>query len=204
MARFKVVITDFDYGDNDIERAILEPVGAEVVALQAKSEDDLARRGARLRRGDEPVCPRRRQGDRRHAALQGDRPLRHRRRHRRRRGGDGARHPGHQCARLLHRGGGRPCDRAVAGACAQALPIRPRHPSGRLALEVGTARPSAARPDDGHRLVRQDRPGDRRARASLRRRHALVYDPYLPDADISRPRASSRYPRTSCSRGQTC
>ncbi len=41
MPRFKVVITDFDYGDNDIERAILEPVGAEVVALQAKTEDDL-------------------------------------------------------------------------------------------------------------------------------------------------------------------
>jgi D-3-phosphoglycerate dehydrogenase len=41
MARFKVVITDFDYGDNDIERAILEPIGAEVAALQAKSEDDL-------------------------------------------------------------------------------------------------------------------------------------------------------------------
>ncbi len=41
MARFKVVISDFDYGDNDIERAILEPVGAEIVALQAKSEDDL-------------------------------------------------------------------------------------------------------------------------------------------------------------------
>ena len=41
MARFKVVITDFDYGDNDIERSILEPSGHEVVALQAKSEDDL-------------------------------------------------------------------------------------------------------------------------------------------------------------------
>ena len=41
MRRFKVVITDYDYGDNDIERAILEPVGAEVVAVQAKSEDDL-------------------------------------------------------------------------------------------------------------------------------------------------------------------
>jgi D-3-phosphoglycerate dehydrogenase / 2-oxoglutarate reductase len=42
MARFRVVITDFDYGDNAIERAILEPIGAEVVALQARSEDDLA------------------------------------------------------------------------------------------------------------------------------------------------------------------
>jgi D-3-phosphoglycerate dehydrogenase len=36
------VITDYDYGDTAIERAILEPVGAEVVALQAKSEADLA------------------------------------------------------------------------------------------------------------------------------------------------------------------
>ena len=37
----KVVITDYDYGDVDIERAILEAAGARVVALQAKSEDDL-------------------------------------------------------------------------------------------------------------------------------------------------------------------
>lgn len=37
----KVVITDYDYGDVDIERSILEAAGAEVVALQAKSEDDL-------------------------------------------------------------------------------------------------------------------------------------------------------------------
>jgi D-3-phosphoglycerate dehydrogenase len=41
MARFKVVITDFDYGDNDIETSVLEPIGARVVALQAKREDDL-------------------------------------------------------------------------------------------------------------------------------------------------------------------
>lgn len=41
MARLKVVITDYDYGDVDIERSILEPIGAEVVALQARSEDDL-------------------------------------------------------------------------------------------------------------------------------------------------------------------
>jgi D-3-phosphoglycerate dehydrogenase / 2-oxoglutarate reductase len=37
----KVVITDYDYGNVDIERAILEAAGAEVVALQAKTEDDL-------------------------------------------------------------------------------------------------------------------------------------------------------------------
>jgi D-3-phosphoglycerate dehydrogenase len=38
---WKAVITDYDYGDNDIERSILEPEGIEVIALQAKSEDDL-------------------------------------------------------------------------------------------------------------------------------------------------------------------
>jgi D-3-phosphoglycerate dehydrogenase / 2-oxoglutarate reductase len=41
MSRPKVVITDFDYGDLDIERSILEGVGARVVGLQAKSEEDL-------------------------------------------------------------------------------------------------------------------------------------------------------------------
>ncbi len=39
--RPKVVITDYDYGDVDIERAILERAGARVVALQAKHESDL-------------------------------------------------------------------------------------------------------------------------------------------------------------------
>ncbi len=40
-AKPKVVITDYDYGNVDIERAILEAAGAEVLALQAKTEDDL-------------------------------------------------------------------------------------------------------------------------------------------------------------------
>lgn len=39
--RPKVVITDFDFGDVDVERNILEAVGAEVVALQSKREEDL-------------------------------------------------------------------------------------------------------------------------------------------------------------------
>lgn len=38
----KVVITDYDYGNLDIERAVLEAVGARVVGLQAKSEQELA------------------------------------------------------------------------------------------------------------------------------------------------------------------
>jgi len=37
----KVVITDYDFGDIDIEREILEAVGATVVGLQAKTESDL-------------------------------------------------------------------------------------------------------------------------------------------------------------------
>jgi D-3-phosphoglycerate dehydrogenase len=41
VAPLKAVITDFDYGDNEIERGILETVGIKVIALQAKSEDDL-------------------------------------------------------------------------------------------------------------------------------------------------------------------
>ncbi|WP_150523576.1 C-terminal binding protein [Roseibium sediminis] len=39
--RPKVVITDFDYGDIDIETEILERVGAQVIGLQAKTEEDL-------------------------------------------------------------------------------------------------------------------------------------------------------------------
>lgn len=41
MERLTAVITDYDYGNLDIERAILEPHGIDVVGLQAKSEDDL-------------------------------------------------------------------------------------------------------------------------------------------------------------------
>ena len=39
--RPKVVITDYDFGDVDVERGILEPAGAEVIALQSRSENDL-------------------------------------------------------------------------------------------------------------------------------------------------------------------
>lgn len=39
--RFKVVITDYDYGDIAIEEEILNAAGAEVIGLQAKCEDDL-------------------------------------------------------------------------------------------------------------------------------------------------------------------
>ncbi len=37
----KVVITDYDFGNVDVETEILEAAGAEVIALQAKSQEDL-------------------------------------------------------------------------------------------------------------------------------------------------------------------
>lgn len=39
--RPKVVITDYDFGDVDVETEILKAAGAEVMALQAKQEEDL-------------------------------------------------------------------------------------------------------------------------------------------------------------------
>lgn len=39
--RPKVVITDFDFGNVDVETEILERAGAEVIALQSKREEDL-------------------------------------------------------------------------------------------------------------------------------------------------------------------
>jgi D-3-phosphoglycerate dehydrogenase / 2-oxoglutarate reductase len=41
MANFKVYITDFDYPDNEIEKSILEPIGAEVIGLQCKDGREL-------------------------------------------------------------------------------------------------------------------------------------------------------------------
>ncbi|MCG8482528.1 MAG: C-terminal binding protein [Clostridia bacterium] len=42
MSKFKVYISDFDYGDNDVEKSILEPIGAEVIGLHSKTGKGLA------------------------------------------------------------------------------------------------------------------------------------------------------------------
>src|SRR5262249_8566221 len=39
--RGRVVVLDYDYGDVDIERAIIEAAGFELVGAQSKSEDDV-------------------------------------------------------------------------------------------------------------------------------------------------------------------
>jgi D-3-phosphoglycerate dehydrogenase len=42
MAKFKVYISDYDYPDNEIEKSILEPIGAEVIGLQCRTGEGLA------------------------------------------------------------------------------------------------------------------------------------------------------------------
>jgi D-3-phosphoglycerate dehydrogenase len=42
VAKFKVYISDYDYPDNEIEKSVLEPIGAEVIGLRCKTGKDLA------------------------------------------------------------------------------------------------------------------------------------------------------------------
>ena len=42
MAGWKVYISDFDYPDNEVEKSVLEPVGAEVIGLQCRTGEGLA------------------------------------------------------------------------------------------------------------------------------------------------------------------
>jgi D-3-phosphoglycerate dehydrogenase len=46
MARYKVYVSDYDYPDLDIERGILEPIGADVIGLQCRTGQGLAERAA--------------------------------------------------------------------------------------------------------------------------------------------------------------
>lgn len=46
MSKYKVYITDYDYPDNEVEKSILEPIGAEVIGLKCKDGkhiDELAK-----------------------------------------------------------------------------------------------------------------------------------------------------------------
>lgn len=42
MSKFKVYISDYDYPDNEIEKSILEPIGAEVIGLKCRTGEGLA------------------------------------------------------------------------------------------------------------------------------------------------------------------
>ncbi len=42
MSKFKVYISDYDYPNLDIEKSVLEPIGAQVIGLQCKTGENLA------------------------------------------------------------------------------------------------------------------------------------------------------------------
>lgn len=46
MAKFKVYVSDYDYPDLEIERSILNPIGAEVIGLQCRTGQGLAEQAA--------------------------------------------------------------------------------------------------------------------------------------------------------------
>jgi hypothetical protein len=69
------------------ERAIIEQAGFELVAAQCKTEDEVIDVGPRRRRCRGPIRDDQRPRDRLAVRVSCDRALRHRRRHRRRRGG---------------------------------------------------------------------------------------------------------------------
>ena len=46
MAKFKVYVSDYDYPNLDIERSVLEPIGAQVIGLQCKTGEGLAEQAA--------------------------------------------------------------------------------------------------------------------------------------------------------------
>ena len=199
MPRFRVVITDYDYGDTAIERAILEPIGAEVVALQAKSEDDLAgvapdcdamiNQYARV--GAQTIALMRRCRviarygvgvdivDVEAATAKGD--------------------TGHQCPRLLHGGGCRPRHRALADAGAQdrrrtTAPLirvsgtgRRANPFIACAAERRGSCPSA-------RSARRSPSAPRRFGVEL-----LVYDPFIGDDLVAAQGGSPESARRNCS-----
>ncbi len=75
----KVAVTDYTFDSLDVERAILEPMGCEIVGPYAKDEpDSLLDAGRRRGLRDHPVRPDRRPGHRVDGPGPGDRPLRHR------------------------------------------------------------------------------------------------------------------------------
>ncbi|HIC95549.1 TPA: hypothetical protein EYP12_02845 [Candidatus Bipolaricaulota bacterium] len=43
MARYKVIVSDYDYADLEIEREILQRIGAELIPTQCKTEEEVIR-----------------------------------------------------------------------------------------------------------------------------------------------------------------
>ncbi len=191
MSRFRVVITDFDYGDMAIERSILEPIGAEVVALQAKSEDDLAEVAPDC---DAMINQYARIGAPTIALMQRCRVIA--------RYGVGvdivdveaATAKGILVTNVRDYCTEEVADHAIAlwlTLARKIVRLRPGHASKHLALAIGPAHPSSARAHGGHRILRQDRSGNRRCAPEAFGVELLVYDPFITHESVAAHGAGS-------------
>ena len=176
-----VLVTDHVFGGLDGERAALAEIGCESSrpATRARRRSP-SRPPARTRCWS--ASPRSR-GQVVEAAGRGGcrdhRPLRHRRRQRRRRGGHARRDPRHERAGLLPRRGRRPRDGAPAGDGARHRAGRARGPAGRLdgrAVRDPPARGPPARPA----RRRAHRPAGGRSRPAFGY-DVCGFDPYVAD-----------------------
>src|SRR6516162_7966739 len=161
-----ILIADYDFGDVNIERAIIEGAGFEILAAQCKSEDEVIEHG---READGVLAQYAPIGARAINAFTHWRGYcRCRRRHT-------SRHTGHERPeRVVCRGGRRPRRRALARCYPQDLPIRPGSPARRMALADGS--PYLAHPwaHFRPRIVRRNRTQHRGTREAIRRRHLGV------------------------------
>ncbi len=197
MARPLIAVTDSPFPSLDPAKAALARVDPELRMAKSASADDIL---AVARDADailvtyaklpgELLAPAH--------ALQGDRPLRPRRRQYRRPGGERARHHRHLCARLLPAGSVRPRDGAAAGAGAQGAALQ----------QAGAVRPLGGAAD------RADPPAERavlglvgfgnipRALAPKAKAFGLrvvTHDPYVSPDVLAERRRRRRRASTSC------
>ena len=206
MAKLKVVIQKpaagtYTYGAADgayaIEREALDPIDAEIVEVDAKTEEEFIAAARDARRADRAQSPHHRRDHPRSQELQGHRSRErgrgHRRRGRRHRGGD----RGDQRPRRLHRRGRRPHDGDVLGRAPSPAPDAPAHGGGSLARGPAVVRrdPAPLRPDDGPHLVRERGEGGRPPLPRLRPARGRLRSVRLGARhDVGRRRADHQSP----------
>ena len=196
--RPKVVIADYDFGDVEIERNILEDVGAEVVALQSKREEDLfevapscaAMMNQYARIGRETISRMQKcEVIARYGVGVDIVDI------------DAATQKGILVTNVLDYCTEEVADHAISLwlALARKLPDynRATH-KGRLAMAKRQAHSPTARPHDGRRIVWQDRPGDCCTCQSVRCQCESPMIPFLPDSRCGRPCCRDRRQSLTC------
>jgi hypothetical protein len=56
MAKYKVVITDYEYDSLKLEQGILSGLDVEFITAQCRTEDEVIRRGCRCGRDTKSIC----------------------------------------------------------------------------------------------------------------------------------------------------